>query len=102
MTFPVVSSNSICGTSLFSDQTPPFLFAMNELSWPFVSVYFTSNFVDSPFGVTSTLARSSLASIVGESGVDSFRGIVTLLSGLVLLFPFVSVATISLSANTDW
>ncbi len=102
VTFPVVSSNSICGTSLFSDQTPPFLFAMNELSWPFVSVYFTSNFVDSPFGVTSTLTCSSFASIAGDSGVTSFRGIFILLSVLVSLLPFVSVATTSLSTNTAW
>ncbi len=75
---------------------------MIESSWPFVSVYFTSNFVDSLVGVTSTLTCSTLDSISGASGVVSLRGIVTLLSALSSLLPFVSVATISLSANTAW
>ena len=85
---------------MFSAQTSPFLFAIIELGWPFVSVYFTSNFVDSSLGVTSTLTCSTLDSISGASGVVSLRGIFNLLSELESLFPFVSVATISLSACT--
>ena len=87
---------------MFSDHTPPFLLAIIELGWPFVSVYFTSKFVDSPFGVISTLTCSSLALISGASGVASFRGIFNLLSELESLLPFVSVVATSLSAWTAW
>ena len=70
---------------------------MNVASCPSGVLYLTVIWVASPLGAITTFTCSSFASTIGESGVTSFLGIVTRFSVLASLFPFVSVAIISLS-----
>lgn len=66
----------------------------------FKSKYLITTFVESPFGLTLTLASVSFASNAGDYGVVSLRDILTFASVLASLLPLVPVATISLPACT--